>query len=234
MRKVLLIVFFLITSVFGSVNLNDGKDAHKLIIAGMYEKLNLFDKQTLGEWFLYHHNFDKWEKVQSNEFKAHKAYDEAYQKLKNLAKKYHDEIMNDEGTIRIRVFVKKYNFDGEYFPLAGLKPNESFDFDDAYQTHFVLLRLSLDNIDVNDNRLQIPPKEAETFLEEIHDPLDFTEGRKIVMKYYFTIKKIEVDTESIKKNIVNDHDRGKIVGHVYKIEYINPANNEVIATVDKK
>jgi len=235
MKKLFFAILALVSIVFADVNFNDKNTVDDIGIAGTYPNFKLLDPNAAGVWFLRGKFPAKWEKVKNDEFELHDAIQKAYNTLKSIAKPKYDEFINKNASILMSTRFGKYNFQTKSFPLEMMTKNSYFSYDGKNLVG--TLDIYFDNTGEKEQKLLMPPKQAKTFLQQRKDSDGYVD-RRIYAKYYFTIKKINTDVDTINSNTTNYwqyyNPDVKMIGHIYKIEIIDPKTNKVIATINKK
>jgi hypothetical protein len=234
MKRLILTILLLISNLFAEVNLHDSKIVDEIGIAGIYPNMKLLDKDAASIWFLRENYPAKWEKVKNDEFELHDAMDNAFNVLKSLIKEKYNDFINQKGVVNVLIGFDKYNFHDKYFPLETMTKDSYLTF--GGDKFISSLYLYFDNTGDKEKKLYMQPKTAKTFLENKKDSWGNI-NRNVIAKYYFIIKKINTDVNSINQNSVDNYEdiiHTKVIGHIYKIEIIDPKTNKVLVTFNKK
>jgi len=233
MKKLFFVILALVSIVFADVNFNDGSVIDDIGIGGTYPNFKLLDSQAAGIWFLRGKFPAKWDRVRNDEFELHDAIQEAYNTLKGIVKPKYDEYINKDATILFRTTFGKYNFKTNSFPLDMVTKDTYFKFygknlvDDLY--------VYFNNPGEKERKLLMAPKQAKSFLQQRKNSNGWVD-RTIYAKYYFKIKKIKTNVDDINSNTPDYSNTPDVtlIGHIYKVEIIDPQSNKVIATINKK
>jgi len=233
MKKLFFAILALISIVFADVNFNDRSTVDDIGIAGTYPNFKLLDPDAAGVWFLRGKFPAKWDRVKNDEFELHDAIQNAYNTLKSIVKPKYDEFINKNATILLNTRFGKYNFKTNSFPLDMVTKDTYFKF---YGKNLIdTLYVYFDNTGDKEKKLLMPPKQAKSFLQQRKDSNGWVD-RTVYAKYYFRIKKIKTNIDDINKNSPDYFYTPDVtlIGHIYKVEIIDPNSNKVIATINKK
>jgi len=239
MKKLFFAILALVSIVFADVNFDNPNVVDEIGIGGTYPNFKLLDPHAAGLWFLRAEYPAKWDRVKDDEFEQHDAIQSAFKTLKSLAKPKYDEYINQKSSILTGIRFGRYDFKSHSFPLDVIGKNSFFKFDG--KRLISTLKVYFDNTGDEEKKLYMPVKEAKTFVEQRKNS-DGWVDRELDAKYYFRIKKIKTNINKINENEYTPDTWGQgyepsdvtVIGHIYKIEIIDPKTNKVIATFNKK
>jgi len=234
MKKIFFVVLTLVSVISAEVNFHDEATVDNIGIAGTYPNFRLLDSQAAGIWFLRGKFPAKWKRIKNDEFELNDAIQEAYNALKNIAKSKYNEFINKNASMILSVQFGKYDFKTKSFPLEMMTKNSYVRYNGKNLIR--ALHLYFDNTGEKERKLSIVPEQAKTFLQKRKGSYGYVD-RKIYAKYYFTIKKLDTDVDTINSNVIDnwmiEAPNVKMIGHIYKIEIIDPKTNRVLAIFNK-
>jgi len=237
MKKIIIAILSLVSLAFAQINLNDSKVIDNIGIGGIYPNMKLVDFHAAGVWFLRDQFPAKWERVANDEFELHDALNKASNTLKQLIPVYYKRYLNQKSIINSQINFGKYDFDTKCYPLEGIVTKDTYFYFNGSNL-INNLNVFFDNPPSEKEReLCMPPKSAEEFLNNRKDNFGNV-NRTLNIRYYFIIKKINTNVDTINQNTTAEgftsNPNVKLIGHLYKIEIIDPINNKILKTINNK
>lgn len=235
MKKTVIGILTVGISLFADIDLTKSANVDKIGLAGLSNSTSKIDKVAGGRWYLKQAKRDKYREVRNDEFALDDAISTAYNEMiANI--KSNQNIIGQSSSFVLNSKFEKYNFKDGYFPIKGAltkKTGAKFYGKRIIGNGGYHLQGIMDNTDSIHNKLSLKKEMAKKFLASRKNSRGFV-NKKIDLKYYFTIQKIE-PTYSVKRiNSCNkyfedcDILKGKIIGHVTKLEILDTSNNNKV------
>jgi len=236
MKKLIVTILSLVSLAFAQINLNNGNVVDNIGIGGIYPNMKLVDFHAAGIWFLKNQFPAKWERVQNDEFESHKAINESSNTLKQLIPNYYKKYLNQKSIIDTQINFGQYNFNTKCYPLSGVVTKNMY-FNFSGNNLINSLNLYFNNPPSEKEReLCMSSKHAEEFLNNRKDNWGNI-NRTLDIRYYFTIEKIHTSVDEINRYTTEGfgfmNPSVRLIGHIYKIEIIDPINKNILKTINK-
>jgi hypothetical protein len=240
MKKSLLIVSMLLSigaNLYAEVDLGKSETVDKIGLAGLIPAKSKLNEDAAGRWYLKNVLYKKYNQVRNDEFELNDAISSAYSEFINKIDSS-KSILGETTSLASRSTFLKYNFKEGYFPIKEIINDKTYF---TVYGHDVIgngsynLKVFFDNTNPEHARLSLKKNIAKAFLKSRKDRWGRV-NKRIILKYYFTIKEIKPtyspkNINSCDENF-NDCDilKGEIIGHITKLEIIDPTNNKVLQT----
>jgi len=232
MKKIILISLFLLLTVgyAEKFDLSDPLVVEKFGANIVKNKLETYDKEALGLWYLQNKYQDKWSKVRNDEFELDDAKIWAVEQLKKKLDKVKQIDKNSEYHLNLRITFNKYDFKSKSFPIEALTENSYMSY--AGKGEFVNSyrdsKLVFEKFDDSVNSLPMQKDDAKKFIKVRKDTYGSID-RELSAHYVYVITEFEEDNEfSSSGNPMTI----KFTGKLKSVEFMDKNGKQVLSKVD--
>jgi len=160
------------------------------------EKLDTYDSEALGLWYLKNHYESKWNRVRNDEFELNDAKNWAFEELKKKLSKIKPINKDAEYNLYLSSKFTKYDFKSQSFPVEALTGNSYMTY--AGKREFVSSyndsKLLFENADESVNFIPMKKDDAKKFIQSRKNKYGDI-NREIVAHYVYTITNYVEDRE---------------------------------------
>lgn len=193
MKKIVAVmVFMIIMPLFGSkLDLADPLVVENFGANIVKEKLDSYDADALGLWYLRRNYRSKWSKVREDEFELNDAKEWAFNQLKKKLEKAKPINKDDKYHMYVNVRFGKYDFKSRSFPVEALTPNSymSYRGKGEFVSSYSSSKLTFENANEAVNFIPMKKEDAKKFIQSRKDRYGNID-RDIVAHYTYKITNV--------------------------------------------
>lgn len=231
MKKILFVVTLLCTMVFSEkYDLADPLLVEQFGANIVKEKLDTYDKDSLGLWYLKKKYNEKLRKVQQDEFEFDDAKSWAFEQLKKKLAKIKSVDKSADYHLNLKIQFGKYDFNSEFFPIEALMEDAYMqyagkgEFVAGYRNSKLLFEKFNDGINI----LPMKKEEAKAFIKKRKNSNGYI-NRELTAHYVYTISDVKEDIEFTSSGSPMTI---KFIGKLKSVEFMDKKGKKVLRSIN--
>ena len=177
---------------------------------------DVINDDLAGEWYLYWFDYQKYSKVENDEFERAEAFKQGKEAFEKLKEQHKNLDTNKTYVIFSKANFGEYDFEKENFPVDFINEKSFFRLNlGKLNSNITDSIVVFDNVDTDKHVLKMPKDEANKFLKSRKDGSFF--DRKIEVDLEFTLNKVELGENSHEITERHITPEIKVTGHIKRI-----------------